>query len=72
MIDSLDGITIGQLFTRQGDGIHADEVWEVLSYCQLPTLVMRNVRNPNEVIDGGMGCLNLKPFIRLVPEGSTP
>lgn len=60
MINSLNGIEPGKLFTTKGD-----DVWEVVSMCHHPTITLRNLRDGTEC-GGAVGCLNLKEFVPLV------
>lgn len=61
-IRSLNGIESGDLFTTDGH-----DVWQVVSYCGLPTITLLNMET-GEQTRGGVGCLLLKDFIPLVPE----
>jgi len=63
MIDSTRNLEPGKLFTTGGK-----DVWEVDSFCTLPTVTLKNIRT-GETTGGGVGCLNLKDFVPLIPEG---
>jgi len=60
-INSLHGLNPGDLFTTDGR-----DVWELVSFCELPTATVKNLRT-GEVRDGAVGCLNLAPFVQLKP-----
>lgn len=61
-IDSLSNIKIQDLFTIDGK-----DVWAVETYCELPTITLKNIRT-GEKRGGAVGCLNLKDFVKLKPE----
>lgn len=56
MIGSLDGIEPSDLFT-QDDG----SVWRVVSFCERPTITLRNLET-GETVSGAVGCRLLEPF----------
>lgn len=51
---------VGKFYTTDGK-----DIWRLISYCEYPTATMENVET-KERINGAVGCLNLKPFKRLV------
>ncbi len=53
---------IGSFYTT---GKH--DVWELVSFCPDPTAMLRNLKTGEE-IGGVIGCLNLEPFVQLVPK----
>ena len=53
---------VGKYYTTDGK-----DLWQLVSYCRDPTATMQNVRTEQKV-GGAIGCLNLQPFIKLVPE----
>jgi len=61
MIRSLQDITVRDLFTTSGS-----DVWEVESFCEHPTITLRNVRT-GEQCGGAVGCRNLRDFVPLKP-----
>lgn len=58
----MDKDDVGNYYTTDGE-----DVWQLIAYCVLPTATMENVRT-KERKGGAVGCLNLQPFIKLVPE----
>lgn len=60
-ITSLKGIEPGDLFTRDGH-----DVWEVVAMSHAPTIRLRNIRQPEEMIYGSVGSPNLEKFLPLV------
>lgn len=58
----MDEDDVGCYYTTNGE-----DVWQLISYCREPTATMKNLRT-EERVGGAVGCLNLKPFIKLVPE----
>jgi hypothetical protein len=60
-IDSIRGLEPGDLFTTNGK-----DVWRLESYCDYSTISLINVGN-GELCSGAVGCLNLQPFVRLIP-----
>lgn len=60
-IDDIGDVKPGQLYTKDGK-----DVWEVASYFDRPSLTLKNIRT-GETETGGVGCLNFKPFKKLVP-----
>ena len=61
-IASLNGVEIGQFYTTDGK-----DIWEVESYCESPTITLKNVKTEARC-GGGVGCLNLSKFQKLVIE----
>ena len=61
MINTVEGMKPKDLFTSDGK-----DVWEVESFCGLPTVTLKNLRTGKK-ISGAVGCLNLKDFVPLVP-----
>ena len=59
MISRLEGVEPGDLYTRDGK-----DVWEVFSYCELPTIKMKNLRT-GEFVEGAVGCRLMSPFEKL-------
>ena len=59
MISRLEGVEQGDLYTRDGK-----DVWEVFSYCELPTITMKNLRT-GELVEGAVGCRLMSPFEKL-------
>jgi len=53
---------IGKYYTTNGE-----DIWQLISYCREPTATMVDIRT-GERIGGAVGCLNLQPFIKLIPE----
>jgi len=53
---------VGKYYTTDGE-----DVWELTSYCKEPTATMENIKTGRR-IGGAVGCLKLKPFVKLVPE----
>ena len=51
---------VGKLYTMNGE-----DVWRLISYCEHPTATLKNIET-KERIGGAVGCLNLKPFKKLV------
>ncbi len=62
MINSLDGLEPGQLFTTR-DG---RDVWAIQSMCSEPTITLKNLHN-GRLLGGAVGCPNVKDFVPLVP-----
>ncbi len=58
-ITSVAGLEPGDLFTTDGK-----DVWELVSFCEVPTATLKNLRT-GETTGGGVGCLNLSKFLRL-------
>jgi len=58
----MDEQDVGAFYTTNGE-----DVWQLVSYCASPTAIMLNIRTGDRV-GGGIGCLNLQPFIKLIPE----
>lgn len=58
----MNGDDVGCYYTTNGE-----DIWRLISYCREPTATMENIRT-EERVGGAVGCLNLKPFIKLVPE----
>jgi len=61
-ITSVRDVDLGKPFVGP-DG----ELWEVQSYCEIPTVTMINKRT-GQRMGGGVGCLNLQPFVPLVKD----
>jgi hypothetical protein len=59
MISRLEGVESGDLYTRDGK-----DVWEVFTYCELPTITMKNIRT-GELVGGAVGCRLMAPFEKL-------
>ena len=59
MISRLEGVELGDLYTRDGK-----DAWEVLSFCELPTITMKNLRT-GELVEGAVGCRLMEPFEKL-------
>lgn len=53
---------IGQFYTTNGE-----DIWQLITFCDLPTATLENVRTGDRR-GGAVGCRNLEPFIKLVPE----
>ena len=62
-IKTTTGLCLGSLYTIDGN-----DVWEVISYCNQPTVTMRNVRT-NDERSGAVGCPLLSEFMLLRPAG---
>lgn len=60
-IYSLEGVKPGDLYTKNGK-----DVWEVVSTCDYPTIQLRDLHT-GATTGGGVGCLNVREFVRLVP-----
>ena len=43
------------------------DIWQLIIYCEYPTATMKNLET-GERVGGAVGCLNLKPFVKLIPE----
>ena len=65
MISSLSGINPKDLFTIDGQ-----DVWEVESMCESPTITLKNLRTGDKM-GGAVGCRLLKDFVPLRKEPST-
>lgn len=61
-IYSLQGVEVGALYTTDGQ-----DVWEVQSYCQSPTITLKNLRT-GHTTGGAVGCPNVADFVRLVKD----
>jgi hypothetical protein len=61
MIQSVHNLTPGDLFTTDGR-----DVWEIVSFCEHPTVTLKNVRT-GETTYGAVGCRNLANFVPLRP-----
>ena len=59
MISRLEGVEPGDLYTRDGK-----DAWEVFTYCELPTITMKNLRT-GELVGGAVGCRLMAPFEKL-------
>lgn len=59
MIDSTHGLECGDLFTT-----HGGDLWEVSSFCALPTVGLENF-STGEKRGGAVGCLNVENFVPL-------
>ena len=55
----------GDLYQRT-DG----SVWRIKWVCTVPSIALTRIDDEEVTISGGVGCLNLAPFVRLIPEGS--
>ena len=53
---------VGKYYTTDGE-----DIWQLITYCPEPTATMENIRT-KERVGGAVGCLNLKPFVKLIPE----
>ena len=53
---------LGKFYTTKGD-----DVWRLITYCSEPTATLENVET-KERVGGVVGCRNLQPFIKLIPE----
>jgi len=70
-INSLRGVKPSDVYQKD-DGT----IWYVESVCDAPTATLRRIRGPKmmheddgvDVVSGAIGCLNLQPFTKLVPE----
>ena len=58
----MDVNDVSSYYTTDGE-----DIWRLVAYCQEPTATMENVET-NERVGGAVGCLNLKPFVKLIPE----
>ncbi len=56
---------VGKYFTTNGD-----DIWMLITYCDHPTATMQNVRTGEQ--RDAVGCLNLQPFVKLIPEKEIP
>ena len=57
----MDASDVSGFYTTDGC-----DVWRLISYCREPTATMENVETKDRV-GGAVGCLNLQPFVKLVP-----
>lgn len=58
---------VGRYFIREDDDKAIKDIYMMVSFCEYPTAKLENVRT-KEQIGGAVGCLNLKPFVKLIPE----
>ena len=58
---------VGQYFVKEDDKNAIKEIWMMCSFCEYPSAILENVRT-KERVGGAVGCLNLQPFVKLVPE----
>ena len=56
---------VGKFFTTNGE-----DIWRMIVYCAEPTAMMENLETKDRV-SGAIGCLNLKPFVKLIPKKET-
>ena len=59
MISRIEGVELGDLYTRDGK-----DAWEVLHFCEQPTITMKNLRT-GELVGGAVGCRLMAPFEKL-------
>ena len=55
---------VGRFFTTDGE-----DIWKMIAFCSDPSATMMNVKT-GEKVGGSIYSLNLKPFVRLLPEGT--
>ena len=58
MINSVEGMEVGQLFTNS-----QNEIWCLESFFSTPSLTIKNILTGEE-LNGGVGCLNFADFKR--------
>jgi len=58
----MDKEDVGSYYTTNGK-----DIWQLICFSSEPTATMLNIKT-GEKISGTIGCPNLKPFIKLVPE----